>query len=149
MTPPSKVVLATDHAGYKLKEAIKAHLAEKGIDVIDSGTFSEESCDYPEIMRKGAVAVLDEEGMGIFFCGTGIGASIAANKVKGIRSARCCTEEDAEICRKHNDANVMSLGGRVVPEDRAKAMVDVFLSTDFEGGRHEGRVDDIETNSAQ
>lgn len=147
MDLPQKVVLATDHAGFKLKEAVKAYLIEKGIDVIDSGTFSEDSVDYPEIIRKGAAAVLDEGVPGIFFCGTGIGASITANKIIGIRSARCCTEEDAKLCRQHNNANVMSLGGRVVSPETAEAMVDIFLTTDFEGGRHEKRVNDIEPNS--
>jgi len=146
MDLPQKVVLATDHAGFELKEAIKAYLAEKGIDVIDSGTFSEESVDYREMIRKGSAAVLDEGVPGIFFCGTGIGASISANKVKGIRSARCCTEADAKLCRQHNNANVMSLGGRVVGQEDAKAMVDIFLTEDFEGGRHQKRVDDIEPN---
>ncbi|MDP7454878.1 MAG: ribose 5-phosphate isomerase B [Candidatus Peribacteraceae bacterium] len=146
MDLPSKVVLATDHAGFKLKESIKAHLAKKGIDVIDVGTFSDESCDYPAIIRKGCGAVLDEGVPGVVFGGSGIGESIAANKVKGIRSARCCTVKDAQMCRKHNNANVMSLGGRMVPAGRARKMVGVFLTTDFEGGRHQRRVDDLETN---
>ena len=139
-----KVVLATDHAGFKLKETVKAHLAKKGIDVIDVGTFSDESCDYPAIIRKGCAAVLDEDCPGIIFGGSGIGESIAANKVKGIRSARCCTIKDAQMCRRHNNANVMSLGGRMVPARRARKMVDVFLAADFEGGRHQRRVDDLE-----
>lgn len=141
----TKVVLATDHAGYQLKETIKAYLTTAGIDVIDEGTFSEDPIDYPEIIRRGCAVVLEQGIPGIIFGGSGIGESIAANKVKGIRAARCSTVEDAKLCRQHNDANVMSLGGRMVPPDLAFDMVDAFLETDFEGGRHQSRVDDLET----
>lgn len=144
MTPQQRVVLATDHAGYKLKEAIKAHLVEKGIDVIDEGTFSEESVDYPAIIRRGCAVVLEQGCLGLVFGGSGIGESIAANKVLGIRAARCCSLEDARLARRHNDANVMSLGGRMLKPKLACAMVDVFLETDFEGGRHAARVKDLE-----
>jgi len=144
MDLPERVVLATDHAGFPLKEAIKEHLIQKGIDVIDEGTFSEEQVDYPEIIRKGCAVVLEQDVPGIIFGGSGIGESMAANKVRGIRSARCSTVEDAEMCRKHNNANMMSLGGRMVESQQAKEMVDVFLTTDFEGGRHQRRVDDLE-----
>lgn len=144
MDLPPRVVLATDHAGYSLKEAIKAHLTQNGVDLVDVGVFSDESVDYPPIIRKGCAAALEYGCPAIVFGGSGIGESIAANKVRGIRSARCCSEEDARLARQHNDANVMSLGGRMVDEELAKRMVDVFLSTDFEGGRHESRVKDIE-----
>ena len=147
MEKPARVALATDHAGFELKEAIKEHLIAQGIDVIDEGAFSEEDVDYPPIIRKGCGVVLEQECFGIIFGGSGIGESIAANKVRGIRSARCCSVEDAKLSRQHNDANVMSLGGRVVAEDLAKKMVDAFLTTDFEGGRHETRVNDLETES--
>ncbi|MBU1910982.1 RpiB/LacA/LacB family sugar-phosphate isomerase, partial [Patescibacteria group bacterium] len=133
----------------ELKEIIKSHLAEKGIDVIDVGTFSNKACDYPDIIRKGCAVVLEECIPGIIFGGSGIGESIVANKVKGIRSARCLTLEDAEMCRRHNNANVISLGGRMIETEIAKQMVDIFLSMDFdgdkpEGERHKRRVDDIE-----
>src|SRR3989338_1724808 len=139
-----RVALGTDHAGYKLKEVIKKHLMGKGIDVIDEGTFSEEPVDYPAIIRKACAVVLEQGCPGIVFGGSGIGESIAANKVRGIRAARCCTVEDAELSRKHNDANVLSLGGRMVEPETAKKMVDAFLATEFEGGRHEGRIRDLE-----
>ena len=104
----SKVVLASDHAGYTLKESVKKHLQEKGIDVIDVGTFSEESVDYPEIIRKGCAVVLEQEIPGIIFGGSGNGEAMAANKLKGIRAALCYSEETATLARTHNDANVMS-----------------------------------------
>ncbi|TSC58680.1 MAG: sugar-phosphate isomerase, RpiB/LacA/LacB family [Candidatus Peregrinibacteria bacterium Greene0416_19] len=144
MEKPRRVVLATDHAGYALKEAIKKHLFQQGIDVIDEGTFSEEPVDYPAIMRRACAVVLEQGMPGVIFGGSGIGESIAANKVCGIRAARCCSLEDARLCRQHNDANVMSLGGRMVEPELAVRMVDVFLTTDFEGGRHAARVRDIE-----
>ena len=141
---PPRVVLATDHAGYKLKEVIKAHLIKEKIDVIDEGTFSEEPVDYPVIIRRGCAVVVEQGAPGIIFGGSGIGESIAANKVRGIRAARCCSLEDAKLSRQHNDANVMSLGGRMVEPELAVAMVDAFLSTDFEGGRHLARIQDLE-----
>jgi len=147
MEAPSRVVLATDHAGFTLKEAIKEHLISKGIDVIDVGTFSEESVDYPEIIRKGCAVVLEEDIPGVIFGGSGIGESMAANKVRGIRSARCCSLVDARLCREHNNANVMSLGGRLIEPELAKEMVDIFLVTDFEGGRHVARIQDLDSSS--
>ena len=139
-----RVVLGTDHAGYTLKEAIKKHLLAQGIDVIDEGTFSEEPVDYPAIIRKACAVVLGQNCPGIVFGGSGIGEAIAANKVRGIRAARCCSVEDATLSRQHNDANVISLGGRMLEEDLAKKMVDAFLSTEFEGGRHVARIKDLE-----
>jgi len=140
MKAPQRVVLGTDHAGYLLKEAVKKHLVEKGIDVVDCGTFSEESCDYPPIMQQACVAVLEHKCMGVIFGGSGNGEAMVANKVYGIRCARCVSEWDAEMGRKHNDAQVMSLGGRVTPPELAVKMVDIFLTTDFEGGRHQKRL---------
>jgi ribose 5-phosphate isomerase B len=144
MKLPPRVVLGTDHAGYSLKEAVKKHLLEKGVDVIDEGTFSEDPVDYPAIIRKACSVVLEQEVPGIVFGGSGIGESIAANKVRGIRAARCTSLEDAKLCREHNDANVMSLGGRMLEPALACEMVDVFLTTEFEGGRHVARVNDLE-----
>ena len=145
MQQVKRVVLATDHAGFTLKEAVKKHLIAQGIDVIDEGTFSEDPVDYPAIIRKGCAVVLEQSIPGIVFGGSGIGESIAANKVHGIRAARCCSKEDAKLCRAHNDANVMSLGGRVLKEKEALAMVDVFLATELEGGRHLKRIQDLES----
>ena len=144
MRNTARVVLATDHAGYRLKEAVKKHLIGRKIDVIDEGTFSEEPVDYPAIIRKGCAVVLEQGIPGIVFGGSGIGEAIAANKVRGIRAARCCTLEDAKLSRQHNDANVLSLGGRMLDPALALQMVDAFLETDFEGGRHVARVRDLE-----
>lgn len=140
MQKPSRVVLGTDHAGFVLKEAVKKHLMSKKIDVIDCGCFSEESCDYPPIMLQAAAAVNEYKCPGIIFGGSGNGEAMVANKVAGIRCARCVSEWDAEMGRKHNDANIMSLGGRVTDEKTALKMVDIFLSTEFEGGRHANRL---------
>lgn len=139
-----RVVLATDHAGFSLKEAVKKHLTAKGVDVIDEGAFSEDPVDYPAIIRRGCAVVLTQRILGIIFGGSGIGESIAANKVPGIRAARCSTLEDAKLSRAHNDANVLSLGGRILEPKLACAMVDAFLATSFEGGRHAARVADLE-----
>ncbi len=140
----SRIVLATDHGGYKLKEAMKAHLVGKGIDVIDEGTFSEESVDYPAIIRRGCAWVVEQGMPGIVFGGSGQGEAIAANKVPGIRAARCLTVEDARLARSHNDANVLSLAGRMTTAEDAIAMVEAFLATPFEGGRHVARIKDLE-----
>ena len=144
MQKPPRVALGTDHAGYKLKEIIKQHLLNQGIDVIDEGTFSEDPVDYPAIIRRACAVVLEQRCPGIVFGGSGIGESIAANKVRGIRAARCSTLEDAKLSRQHNDANVLSLAGRMLDPDLAKKMVGVFLTTAFEGGRHMARVEDLE-----
>ncbi len=140
----SRIVLATDHAGYKLKEAIKAHLIGKGIDVIDEGTHSEEPVDYPAIIRRACALVVEQLMPGVVFGGSGQGEAIAANKVPGIRAARCLTVEDARLARSHNDANVLSLAGRMTAPEDAIAMLEAFLATPFEGGRHIARVADLE-----
>lgn len=139
-----RIVFATDHAGYSLKEILKEYLTKKGVDVVDLGTFSEDPVDYPEIIRKGAAAVLEYGCVGIFLGGSGNGEAMAANKVTGIRAALVWSEEIAKLAREHNDANVMCLGGRMTSSEDAKRFVDVFLSTKFEGGRHEKRIQDLE-----
>jgi ribose 5-phosphate isomerase B len=144
MPLPPRVALATDHAGYVLKEAVKAHLMKKGIDVVDVGTFSEEPLDYPAIIRKGCAVVLEQDCPGIIFGGSGNGEAMAANKVRGIRAAVGYSVEIARLARAHNDANVLSIGARFLSESDALQMVDVFLETEFEGGRHAVRVRDIE-----
>ena len=144
MKLPPRVALAADHAGFPLKEAIKKYLTSKGVDVIDSGTFSEESVDYPAIIRKGCAVVLEQGIFGIIFGGSGNGEAMAANKVRGIRAALVYSDETARLARAHNDANVMSLGGRLTKEEDAKRFTDIFLTTDFEGGRHVKRVQDLD-----
>lgn len=144
MDPIQRVALAADHAGFPLKEIIKQHLTEIGIDTIDVGTFSEESVDYPEIIRKGCAVVLEQECLGIIFGGSGNGEAMAANKIKGIRAALCYSKETAKLARAHNNANVMSLGGRLTDPNLAKELVYIFLSTEFEGGRHTKRIENLE-----
>ncbi len=136
-----KIAIGCDHAGYQYKEIVKKHLEEKGFEVIDKGTYSEERVDYPVYGEAVANAVASGEAdKGIVICGTGIGISISANKVKGIRAALCTNEYMARMARKHNDANVLAFGARVLGIDVALGIVDEFFSTDFEGGRHERRV---------
>lgn len=133
------IYVGSDHGGFALKQKIVAHL--EGCK--DLGTHTEESCDYPDIAAKVAEAVAEDGARGILVCGTGIGMSIAANKVRGIRAAVCWDEYTAEMARKHNDANILCLGQRAIDPGLALRLVDIFLSTDFEGGRHERRVKKI------
>jgi len=137
-----KIALGADHAGFELKEKIKEYLLKKGgIEVIDKGTNSKESVDYPKYGHAVANAVVSKEvDFGILVCTTGVGISIAANKIKGVRAALCTNEFMARMARSHNDANVLALGQRVIGLDHALAIIDVFLETPFEGGRHERRV---------
>ncbi|MGN1418933.1 MAG: ribose 5-phosphate isomerase B [Acutalibacteraceae bacterium] len=138
------IALGADHGGFELKEAIKKHLEEKGIAYKDFGTFSTESVDYAKIAYKTCQSVVSGESeKAILCCGTGIGISMAANKVKGIRAACCSDYFSAKYTRLHNDANALCLGGRVVGAGLALELVDVFLETEFEGGRHQRRVDQI------
>ena len=139
------IAVGSDHAGYELKEEIKKYLIEKGHTVKDCGTDSTESCDYPVFGRAAAEVVREEEAeMAIVICGSGIGISIAANKVPGIRCALCSEPLSAELSRRHNNANALAMGARLIGSDMAKRIVDVFLSTEFEGGRHQRRIDKIE-----
>jgi len=135
------IAIGSDHGGYALKEQIKKHLDELGLAYRDYGTDSEASCDYPIYGEAVARAVAGGEAeRGIVICGTGIGISISANKVRGIRAALCGDCYSAEYTRRHNDANVLALGARVLGEGLAEKIVDTFLSTGFEGGRHARRV---------
>ena len=140
-----RIVLASDHAGFPLKESVKKYLEKQGMDVEDVGTHSEEAIDYPAIIRKGCEIVQKEGVTGIIFGGSGNGEAMAANKMKRIRAAVCYNEESTRLARSHNDANVMSLGARLTKEKTALGLVDIFLSTPFEGGRHQRRLDDLDT----
>ena len=139
-----RIALGSDHAGYELKSTVAKHLVELGHEVIDLGTDSEESVDYPAFCAAtGREVVAGDAQLGIVFGGSGQGEQIAANKVHGVRAALCCNEFMARLAREHNDANVLTLGGRVLGRELALAVVDVFLTTGFEGGRHERRVTQI------
>ena len=136
------IALACDHGAYALKETIKKHLQDKGYEVKDFGTYSEESCDYPDFGAPAARAVASGEcEKGIVMCTTGIGISISANKVKGVRCALLSDPVSARLTRQHNDTNMMALGAGFVGPMLAKEIVDVWLGTEFEGGRHQRRVD--------
>ena len=136
------IALGSDHGGYLLKEEIKQHLKEKGYEFKDFGTDSTASCDYPVYAEKVCRAVQSGEcEKGILICGTGIGMSMCANKCKGIRAAVCGDHFSAEFTRKHNNANVLCLGARVIGAGVAMQLVDIFLTTEYEGGRHEKRVE--------
>ena len=136
------IAIASDHGGFKLKETIRKYLAERGEKVVDLGTSSEEPVDYPIFGKACAEAVASGKAeRGIVVCGTGIGISIAANKVKGIRCGLCTSVEMAELTRKHNNANILALGGRTTEPDLALDIVKAFLDTEFEGGRHKRRTD--------
>ncbi len=139
-----KIALGTDHAGYDLKEQIKRHLIEEGHEVSDFGTYSNESCDYPDFIYPAALAVAQGEcDRAIVLGGSGNGETIVANKVRGIRCAVCWNEELARLSRAHNDANVISIGARTVSLELAMKMLDVWLKTPFDGGRHARRVQKI------
>ena len=137
-----KIAIASDHGGYQLKEEIKKYLEGRNIEVVDLGTHSEESVDYPIYGKACGEAVMSGTAdRGIVCCGTGIGISIAANKVKGIRCGLCTSVEMAHLTKQHNNANMIALGGRTTSPALALAIVDEWLDTDFEGGRHQRRVD--------
>ncbi len=137
-----KIAIGSDHAGFRLKEKIKDFLRAKGHEVLDFGTHSEDRVHYPLFAREVALAVQrGEVSRGILICGTGIGMSITANKFKGVRAALCLNEYMARMSRLHNDSNVLCLGGRVLGEDLALSIVEVWLETPFEGGRHQKRID--------
>ena len=139
-----KISIACDHGAYGLKEQLKAHLLEQGHQVADCGTNSTESCDYPDFGLAAARLVADGTcERGVVLCTTGIGMSMAANKVKGVRCALCHEPLSAEMTRRHNDANVLAMGAGVTGGNLAERILDVFLSTEFEGGRHQRRVDKV------
>lgn len=139
-----KVAVGYDHGGFVLKDAVISTLEELGAQVVDMGTYSTESVDYPVYGKKVADAVANGEcDLGVVMCGTGIGISIAANKVKGIRAAVVTDEFMAEMTRRHNNANIIALGGRVITPEKAKSLVKAWYTAEFEGGRHQKRIDMI------
>lgn len=139
------ISIASDHAGFKFKELIKTYLKEKGFNVIDHGTFSLESVDYPDFIKLAADDVSKKKSdLGIGVCGSGIGVSIVANKFKGVRAALVVDEAMAELSRKHNNANFLALGERFLNKEKLYKILDVWLTSKFEGGRHERRVSKIE-----
>ena len=144
------IYIGCDHAALHMKNDIIGYLNGKGYNVEDLGPYTPESVDYPEYAEKVGVAVTSDKGsLGILICGTGIGMSLAANKVRGVRAAACSEVYSAKLTRQHNDANVLCLGARVIGIETAKMMVDAFVETEFEGGRHQRRVDlitDIENS---
>ena len=136
-----KVAMAADHAGWQMKDRLKDRVAELGHEVLDLGTHGPDSVDYPDFGEACARAVAEGRAeRGILVCGTGLGIAMAAGKVPGIRAATCHDHFTAEMCRRHNDANVIAMGERVVGDGVALDMVETFLGTPFDGGRHEGRV---------
>ena len=140
-----KLVVGSDHAAYELKEAIKAKLISEGHEVIDVGCDSTESVDYPKYGHAVGRAVASGEAeRGIAVCGSGIGISIACNKVPGIRAALCTSVEMAEMCRRHNNANVVCMGARMISQELDFDIIDTWMTTDFEGGKHLRRINEIE-----
>ncbi|MBN1484866.1 MAG: ribose 5-phosphate isomerase B [Chloroflexia bacterium] len=136
-----QIAMAADHGGFVLKETLKAFLKELGHEVVDFGAYRQEPCDYPDFAIPAARAVADGEcERGVFCCGTGLGVMLAANKVPGIRAVRCHEGYSARMSRRHNDANVLCLGGRVVGDELAREVVQVWLRAEFDGGRHSRRV---------
>jgi len=139
-----KIALGCDHGGVEHKNAILEHLKDRGFEVKDFGIYEVKSVDYPDIAKPVALSVANKEyDLGILVCGTGIGMSLAANKVKGIRAAVCSDHFSAKYTRLHNDSNILCLGGRVIGIGTALELVDLFVDTQFEGGRHQLRVDKI------
>jgi ribose 5-phosphate isomerase B len=143
-TEKPRIAIGADHAGYHAKEVIKRYLLEQGYPVEDLGTWSDESVDYPDYAKKVAERVArGEDQLGVLVCGTGMGMAIAANKVEGIRAAVAHDAMTARMAREHNDANVLTLGGRVVSDAQAVEIAKEFLNTKFAGGRHQRRIDEI------
>lgn len=140
-----KISLAADHAGYTYKVKIKKWLEENGFIVIDHGTFSSDSVDYPDFIKLAAKDVSEHiSDVGIGVCSSGVGVSIVANKFKGVRASLVCNEEMAELSRRHNNANFLALGEKFVSEDHIEKILNIWLNTKFDGGRHERRVNKIE-----
>ena len=140
-----KIAIASDHGGFDLKEQIKKHFSSLGTTLLDLGTYSADSCDYPDIAHKMVPYILQKKAdLGILICGTGIGISIAANRFSGIRAALLYDDFTAEMAKKHNNANIMVFGGRTMMFEDVIRRIDIFLNTEYEGGRHDKRLSKIE-----
>ena len=137
------LIIGSDHGGFNLKKEVLNHLEENGYEILDLGCYSTESCDYPIIAKAVAEKVLETGGRGILICGTGIGVSIVANRFNGIRASHCTDTFTARMTRMHNDSNILCLGERITGVGLAIDIVDIWLNTDFEGGRHKKRIDMI------
>ena len=140
----SKIVIASDHGGFRLKNEIIRHLSNRDFELDDLGCFSNESCDYPDYAKKVVAEVLKTNCKGILVCGTGIGMSITANRYKNIRASHCTDTFTARMTRMHNNSNILCLGERITGVGLALDIVDVWLNTEFEGGRHQLRIDKID-----
>ncbi len=142
--PDLRLAIGSDHAGFKLKSAVLTYLRSQQFEVYDFGCFSEAAVDYPDVAVQVARAIAAQQfSAGILICGTGIGMSIVANKIKGIRAALCTTLVMAELSRRHNDANILCLGGRILSDEIAIELVKIWLRTPFDGGRHQNRITKI------
>lgn len=141
----TKIVIASDHGGFELKQFLIAELQKEGYEIADFGTDSAESVDYPHYAQKVAKAILNKEfERGILICGTGIGVCISANRFKGIRAGLCHTVDEARLTRQHNNANIICFGGRTMDQKVALECTKIFMTTEFEGGRHQRRIDKID-----
>lgn len=140
----TSIIIGSDHGGFNLKQTIIEYLKNKSLNVVDLGCYNTESCDYPVIAKSVAEKVLADSSRGILVCGTGIGVSIAANRYKGIRASHCTDTFTARMTRMHNDSNILCLGERTTGVGLALDIVDIWLNTSFEGGRHQKRIDMIE-----
>lgn len=143
------VIIGSDHAGFAMKEIIKEYLSGLNYQFEDVGTFNEDSVDYPDFAKKVAKKVQNSNNFGILICGTGLGMSMSANRFAGVRCALCHDAYTAEFARKHNNANILAFGGRTTGVEIAKQMVYIFLNTSFEGGRHQRRVNKIDTEGEE
>ena len=139
----TSIIIGSDHGGYNLKQYVIEHLKNKGLNVVDLGCYSTDSCDYPVIAKAVSEKVLEETSRGILICGTGIGVSIVANRYDGIRASHCTDTFTARMTRMHNDSNILCLGERITGVGLALDIVDTWLNTSFEGGRHQKRIDMI------
>ena len=139
----TNIIIGSDHGGFNLKQAVVEHLKNKGLNVVDLGCYNSDSCDYPVIAKAVSEKVLEESSRGILICGTGIGVSIVANRYDGIRASHCTDTFTARMTRMHNDSNILCLGERITGVGLALDIVDVWLNTSFEGGRHQKRIDMI------
>jgi ribose 5-phosphate isomerase B len=144
--PKGKIVVGSDHAGLRLKKVLSEALESKDYEVLDVGAHSDESVDYPDFAKKVAEAVTEQGIKGVLVCGTGQGMGMTANRFPGVRAAVCSNAYQVIMARAHNDANVLCMGERVIGEGVALHLLDLFLETEFEGGRHQRRVDKIETS---